>query len=240
MDEEPEWRISKEAAYAATYLFYGRVPPGGEAAAWGRGRRPEEDQAGAGVWVQVIAILCGLGTYLLILATMPPYYFTAVTQRTAATTGTAVALLPTCLPIAHGPPMCYEWDRPAMAPPPLGSSGSGDSDRSDNDDEKVAMECFYGLIREATRTCYGWEKPAMAPRGRGSGDSDWSGNDDKAAMECFYGLVRDTAKICFGCSHDTVRPDGHGNDDPPPTCPRTASVLMAMSGATDGATTDRS
>ena len=48
-----------------------------------------------------------------------------------------------------------EWERPAMAPPPLGSSGSGDSDRSDNDDEKVAMECFYGLIREATRTCYG-------------------------------------------------------------------------------------
>ena len=106
-DEEAEWRITEEAAYAATYLFYGLVPPGDEAAAWGRGRRPEEDQAGAGVWVQVIAILCGLGTYLLILATMPPYYFTAVTQRTATTTGTAVALLPTCLPIAHGPPMCY-------------------------------------------------------------------------------------------------------------------------------------
>jgi len=105
MDEEPEWRISKEAAYAATYLFYGRVPPGGEAAAWGRGRRPEEDRAGPGVLAELVVILCGLGTYFI--GTMPPYYFAAVTQRTAAATGTAVALLPTCLPIAHGPPMCY-------------------------------------------------------------------------------------------------------------------------------------
>ncbi|PUZ67996.1 hypothetical protein GQ55_3G479200 [Panicum hallii var. hallii] len=204
MDEEPEWRITAEAAYVATYLFYGRVPPGDEAAAWGRGRRPEEDQAGPGVWVEVVVILCVVGTYLL--GTMPPDYFAAVTQRT--TTGsTAVALLPTCLPIAHGPPMCYEWERPsAMAPPPP-ASGSGDSDWSDNDDEKVAMECFYGLVRDATRSCsYGWERPAMAPRGR---DSDWSGNDDKAAMECFYGLVRDAAKNCFGWSHDTVRSDGH-------------------------------
>jgi hypothetical protein len=42
-----------------------------------------------------------------------------------------------------------------MAPPPP-ASGSGDSDWSDNDDEKVAMdgmECFYGLVRDATRSC---------------------------------------------------------------------------------------
>jgi len=103
-DEEAEWRITEEAAYAATYLFYGLVPPGDEAAAWGRGRRPEEDRAGPGVLAELVVILCGLGTYFI--GTMPPYYFAAVTQP--ITTGsTAVALLPTCLPIAHGPPMCY-------------------------------------------------------------------------------------------------------------------------------------
>jgi len=164
-DEEAEWRITEEAAYAATYLFYGLVPPGDEAAAWGRGRRPEEDQAGAGVWVQVIAILCGLGTYFI--GTMPPYYFAAVTQP--ITTGsTAVALLPTCLPIAHGPPMCYgtaalhfalSSSSPSVHPirvcllPPCGQSSS-----------QIAMEMLFvrSLIDPIPNSHDPWPAPAVS------------------------------------------------------------------------------
>jgi hypothetical protein len=52
-----------------------------------------------------------------------------------------------------------EWERPAaMAPPPGSSGGStgGESSwRKAGHNEDDAMECFYGLVRDATRTCYG-------------------------------------------------------------------------------------
>jgi hypothetical protein len=51
-----------------------------------------------------------------------------------------------------------EWERPAAMAPPPGSSGStgGESNwRKAGHNEDDAMECFYGLVRDATRTCYG-------------------------------------------------------------------------------------
>ena len=42
-----------------------------------------------------------------------------------------------------------------MAPPPPPGSASADKDWSDKDAEKVSMECFCGLVRDATNSCYG-------------------------------------------------------------------------------------
>ncbi|CAN6357183.1 unnamed protein product [Urochloa humidicola] len=142
--EEPadtEWRVNAETLYAAGYIFYGRVPELGEVAPWGRGRRPE-DEAGPAAWVEVVVILSVIGTYFF---SVLPDYLAAVNTIEPSTT--ALALLPICRPIAHGPPMCYEWERPAMAPPP--GNSSGDSDRIHDDDEKAPMvECFSGVVRD--------------------------------------------------------------------------------------------
>lgn len=99
--EEPEWRIDAVTAYAASYIFLGRFPRG-EEAEWGRGRRPEDDDQGPPVWVEVVVALSVIGTYLICV--LPDYLAaTAAAERGA----TALALLPTCRPLAHGPPMCY-------------------------------------------------------------------------------------------------------------------------------------
>jgi hypothetical protein len=54
------------------------------------------------VWVEVVVALSVIGTYLICV--LPDYLAaTAAAERGA----TALALLPTCRPLAHGPPMCY-------------------------------------------------------------------------------------------------------------------------------------
>ena len=45
--------------------------------------------------------------------------------------------------------------------------GSGDSDWSGNDD-KAAMECFYGLVRDAAKTCFGWSHDTVHLAGHGN------------------------------------------------------------------------
>jgi len=42
--------------------------------------------------------------------------------------------------------------------------GSGDSDWSGNDD-KAAMECFYGLVRDTAKICFGCSHDTVRPDG---------------------------------------------------------------------------
>ncbi|KAJ1266563.1 hypothetical protein BS78_08G161400 [Paspalum vaginatum] len=202
-----------------------------EAEAWGRGapEPPPPDPAGPRVclwscvwpvWVDVV-FLSSMATYFLVGWLVGP-----------SAPDTALALLPTCPRPADPSPLCYDWERPAKKPSPPasgsirdGSSGSGGWS-GDNDDDMAAIECFYGLVCDATRICFGgcrhggkapgWQSPAaMAPPGSGA----WSGGgSDMVAMECFYGLLRDATVECFGCSYgSTIRRAAGYGDDPPPT-----------------------